>query len=231
MLRIAMNARVALSRRKAPELLDERAITPKELKLLAEPSREFIYQALVAEARTASELATLMDCPTTRLYHHLKLLENAGLILVVAERLVSGIVERRYRAVARRLRLDRRVFGVADPEQQQLASILDYVFDRARDEIERSATAGRIDLGQQPPAPSALLCYRHVLKLTPAQRDRLQQQLRELYAEYEQLSADPAPEGEFYGMVVAAYPTELRAADEPKPRGAQGKRGPRVVRR
>lgn len=226
-----MNAKVTLNRRKVPELLEERAITPQELKLLAEPSREFIYQALVAEPRTASELAELMNCPTTRLYHHLKLLEKAGLIIVVAERLVSGIVERRYRAIARRLRLDRRVFGVDDPDQQQLSSILDYVFDRARDEIERSAAAGRIDLAQQPPDAKALVCYRHVLKLTPDQRDRMLQQLRELYVEYERLSAKPAADGEFYGMVIAGYPSELRAADEPKPRGAQGKRGPRGVRR
>lgn len=231
MIEMHVNAKVMLNRRKAPELLEERAITPQELKLLAEPSREFIYQALVAEPRTASELAELMKCPTTRLYHHLKLLEKSGLIIVVAERLVSGIVERRYRAVARRLRLDRRVFGVDDPGQQQLSSILDYVFDRARDEIERSATAGRIDLAQQPPEAKALVCYRHVLKLTAAQRDRMFQQLRELYAEYEAISANPANDGEFYGMVVAGYPTELRAADEPIPRGAQGKRGPRGVRR
>jgi DNA-binding transcriptional ArsR family regulator len=209
-------------------MADERAISPQDLKLLAEPTREFLYQTLVAGARTATELARLLDCPTTRLYHHLKLLEKHGLIIVVAERMVSGIIERRYRAVARRLRLDRSAFGAPAASDERMKTVLDYVLDRTRDEIERSCAAGKIDLALTPPQPGALLAYRSVLKLTAADRERLLSRLHALYVEYEALSQTAPPEdGEFYGLTVAAYPTELRASDEPKARGALPKRSAR----
>ncbi len=201
---------------------EERAIQPRDLKLLAEPTREFIYQALVSAPRTATELARLMQCPTTRLYHHLNLLEKHGLIVVAAERLVSGIVERRYRAVARRLRLDRGSFGGDAPGDEGLQSILAYVFDRAREDIERSSAAGRIDVACKPPQVGALLAYRNVLKLTAADSERLYQRLHDLYVEFEQISEQTPPEsGDFHGFALAAYPTELSAADETKPRGAR----------
>jgi DNA-binding transcriptional ArsR family regulator len=201
---------------------EELAIQPCDLKLLAEPTREFIYQALVSAPRTATELAQLMNCPTTRLYHHLKLLEKHGLILVVAERLVSGIVERRYRAVARRLRLDRGSFGGEVLGDTSLQTILGYVFDRARDDIERSHAAGRIDLALKPPQPGALLAYRNVLKLTSVDRDRLYRRLHDLYVEFERISSETPPEaGDFHGFALAAYPTELSAAETPISRGAR----------
>jgi DNA-binding transcriptional ArsR family regulator len=201
---------------------EERAIQPRDLKLLAEPTREFIYQALVSAPRTATELGQLMNCPTTRLYHHLKLLEKHGLIVVVAERLVSGIVERRYRAVAKRLRLDRGSFGGEVLGDSSLQTILSYVFDRARDDIERSHAAGHIDLSLRPPQFGSLLAYRNVLKLTRADRDRLYQRLHDLYVEFERISAETPPQsGEFHGFALAAYPTELSAADTPTPRGAR----------
>lgn len=223
-----MNAKPRLPRKPSAELLEERAIQPRDLKLLAEPTREFIYQALVSAPRTATELARLMDCPTTRLYHHLKLLEKHGLILVVAERLVSGIVERRYRAVAKRLRLDRGTFGAGLPGGDALQTILGYVFDRAREDIERSHAAGRIDLALRPPQAGALLAYRNVLKLTPADRDRLCQRLHEIYLEFERISdATPPESGEFHGFALAAYPTELAATQPSAPRAARTRNRPR----
>jgi DNA-binding transcriptional ArsR family regulator len=217
-----MNRKLSAVTRKVPEIEEERAISPRELKLLAEPTREFIFNALVAEARTATELAQLLECPTTRLYHHLKLLEKHALIVVVAERLVSGILERRYRAVARRLRLDRGVFGDDVLGNERLEAILSYNFDQARSDIVRSHAAGLIDLGVKPPASNALMAYRHVLKLSSADRERLLQRLHEFYQEYERLSQQPPPEqGEFVGLLLATYPTEMRAADLPKARGTQ----------
>ncbi len=217
-----MNRKLAQVNRKLAPIADERAISPQDLKLLAEPTREFIFNALVPEPRTATELGELLGCPTTRLYHHLNLLEKHGLIMVVAQRMVSGIVERRYRAVAQRLRLDRNAFGAELPGNERLQTILGYVFDQARGDVEKSHAAGLIDLALKPPDPRALMAYRHVLKLSAADRDRLIDQLHRLYEEYEKLSQDSVPEqGEFVGLVLAAYPTELRAGDQPQPRGAR----------
>jgi len=216
-----MNRKLAALRGPVAVIEEERSISPQDLKLLAEPTREFIFNALVGQARTATELAQQMDCPTTRLYHHLRLLEKHRLIVVVAERLVSGIVERRYRAVARRLRLDRTAFG-AGAGDERLQTILSYVFDQARTDIGRSHAAGLIDLTLKPPAPKA---PDGLSARTETERGGSRSSDRAtacLVCEYEGLSEQTLPDnGEFVGLMLAAYPTELRAADLPKQRGTR----------
>ena len=78
------------------------------LKALAAPSRLRILYALMPTGRVMSvkELAEELGEPQTRLYRHVKVLESAGLIEVAATRIVSGIVEQRYRAAHRDLELD-----------------------------------------------------------------------------------------------------------------------------
>jgi len=76
------------------------------IKALAAPIRLRILYALTrnrSEPRvmSAKELAEELGEPQTKLYRHLKVMESAGLIEVAATRLVSGILEQRYRAVER----------------------------------------------------------------------------------------------------------------------------------
>jgi len=82
------------------------------LRALADPVRLAILSAL--DTRTpdgglavmsVKELAKHLGEPQTKLYRHVKQLEAAGLIEVAATRLVSGILEQRYRARQRDLRL------------------------------------------------------------------------------------------------------------------------------
>jgi len=80
------------------------------LKALAAPTRLRIMYALeVGDSKprvmSVKELAEELDEPQTRLYRHVKVLESAGLIEVAATRMVSGILEQRYRATGRDLRL------------------------------------------------------------------------------------------------------------------------------
>jgi DNA-binding transcriptional ArsR family regulator len=80
------------------------------LKALAAPTRLRIMYALEVggnERRVMSvkELSEELGEPQTRLYRHVKVLESAGLIEVAATRMVSGILEQRYRAIYRDLQL------------------------------------------------------------------------------------------------------------------------------
>ena len=116
------------------------------LRALADPVRLAILSALDTHGpdgelpvMSVKELAQHLGEPQTKLYRHVKQLEAAGLIEVAATRMVSGILEQRYRARQRDLRLSAALFRRhADETEAAVRSAFDAfltgVFDRARKE-------------------------------------------------------------------------------------------------
>ena len=89
-----------------------RAISDVEtLRAIADPLRLSILSTLMMRrgadlpVMSVKELAAELNEPQTKLYRHVKQLEAVGLIKVAASRVVSGIVEQRYRACQRELNL------------------------------------------------------------------------------------------------------------------------------
>ena len=116
------------------------------LRALADPVRLAILSALdtrvpdgALAVMSVKELAQHLGEPQTKLYRHVKQLEAAGLIEVAATRMVSGILEQRYRARQRDLRLSAALIRRhADETEAAVRSAFDAflsgVFDRARQE-------------------------------------------------------------------------------------------------
>src|ERR1043165_9400136 len=108
--RVRMSPASTTSRPDAPAMPDdappeaERLISDAEtLKALSDPLRLRILETMVtraAEPWSVKELATAMGVPQTRLYHHIDLLVERDLIRAAAQRVVSGIIETRYRIAA-----------------------------------------------------------------------------------------------------------------------------------
>ena len=71
------------------------------IKALADPTRLAILRALTRDRlpKSAKEMAEELGQPQTKLYRHLKVLQEAGLIEPAETRVVSGIVETKYRAM------------------------------------------------------------------------------------------------------------------------------------
>jgi DNA-binding transcriptional ArsR family regulator len=115
----------------------------QELRALADPVRLAILSALDRHVpdgelpvMSVKELAQHLGEPQTKLYRHVKQLEAAGLIEVAATRMVSGILEQRYRARQRDLRLSAALFRRhADEAEAAVRSGFDAfligLFDRA----------------------------------------------------------------------------------------------------
>ena len=149
-------------------------LPPYEPRQVLDPSEPVSIGAMVGpeafmEVRYlahAKQLAAEMDCPITRLYYHLKLLQSHGLIFVERTRKVSGIFEKYYRASARAFVIDRNTDGQEDPARSQ--ALLAFVFDQTRLDISNGLRSGRIDSGKLPPEVGALMAYRTVMKLSPA---------------------------------------------------------------
>ncbi|MCA9932781.1 MAG: helix-turn-helix domain-containing protein, partial [Anaerolineales bacterium] len=71
------------------------------LKLLADNNRLMILRHLMAGPATLSQLSKLLSTYPARLRHHVKLLEEAGLVALTNTRVGQGFVEKFYQATAR----------------------------------------------------------------------------------------------------------------------------------
>ena len=74
---------------------------PRQLRALAEVSRARIVGLLRERAASTTELAAALESPKGTVGHHVKVLEEAGLIRVVRTRKVRALTERYYGRVAR----------------------------------------------------------------------------------------------------------------------------------
>ncbi len=192
---------------------DRLSLDPATLKVLADPIRSFVIYSLVPAAKTVKVLAQELGCPTTRLYYHMQQLEKHGLIFVERTALVSGIVEKHYRAAAREWVLDRGSFmSGGSLDRSRSDALLSFVFDQSRIEIAHALEDGRIDPVLRWPAPGALMAVRNVLKLDDAQAARLYERLHDFWVEYDRIAHEPAENGRFYALVAALYPNDMPVA-------------------
>jgi DNA-binding transcriptional ArsR family regulator len=125
------------------------------LKALADPLRLHMLEVLAkspSRTWTVKELAAQMTQPVTRLYHHMKLLEAANLVIDAETRIVSGIVEHRYRCAQRSIKLDEKMFGGADTRDATIATVSGIV-EQAREDLETylqrpDADADQVTMGR-----------------------------------------------------------------------------------
>ena len=163
------------------------------LRALADPIRLAILSALDTHVpggelpvMSVKELAQYLGEPQTKLYRHVKQLEAAGLIEVAATRMVSGILEQRYRARQRDLRLSAALFRQhADETEAAVRSAFDAflagLLDRARKE----------DWPSDSPDKPVMLVFDDRVSLTAAERIRAR--LEEVTQEIAQAEAGEIP--------------------------------------
>jgi DNA-binding transcriptional ArsR family regulator len=195
----------------------ERVISDVEtLKALSDPLRLRIVERMVTRVDdpwTVRELAAALGVPPTRLYHHIELLLERELIRPVERRVVSGIIETRYRIAQLSLRLDRRLFTAdSDESVAVLHDVLTTVFDRTRDEIEDAIRAGLIDTAEEAEPARKLLLSKGLIRLSPRRAAELRSQLMAIVEEFERLEIDdPQPDEPGgapipFGTLLALYP-------------------------
>jgi DNA-binding transcriptional ArsR family regulator len=176
------------------------------LKALAAPTRLRIMYALevgAAEPRVMSvkELAEELAEPQTRLYRHVKVLESAGLIEVAATRMVSGILEQRYRATDRELQLGPGIVRAAPDEAEAAFNTMMHMFSQ---QFIAAYREGRIPDGDVPEGES----YRQPKlmiassRISPARATSIRNQLERISDE---LSRANDPDGVPVNTVIVFY--------------------------
>ena len=129
--------------------VEERTITDLEtLRLLADPLRLSILGAFPPLARrpmSVKEIAEKIDEGQTKLYRHVKKLEEAGLLRIVETRVVSGIIEKRYLPAQKRMTIEASVLA-QEPEQDHFTDTVVAMMDSTRDRLRAGIRAGRVPL-------------------------------------------------------------------------------------
>lgn len=181
--------------------MDVREIdTVEELRALADPVRLAILTALDAQGPDAElpvlsvkELAQRLDEPQTKLYRHVKQLEAAGLIHVAATRMVSGILEQRYQASQRSMRLSR---GLASQHADETVLAVRSAFDTFLNGFAARARAADWPRDSQ----DRSVVYLGESGVTPAAADRIRARLQELIDEVEAAEPGDVPIGVAIGF-------------------------------
>jgi len=192
----------------------ERLISDVEtLKALSDPLRLRILETMVARQSTdwsVKELAVALDVPQTRLYHHVELLLERDLLRLASQRLVSGIIESRYRVAALSFRLDSQLLAGDSPAADEAGrELMHGVFDSAREEVGQAlrdylAVNPGADLtGGGDPDPSRPLVTRGLAMLPPTQAAEFKTRLLALMGEYD--AASTASDAVPFGFLVALY--------------------------
>ena len=163
----------------------------RQLRALGNPIRTRMLEHLCREPLTATQLGHLMEIAPARAHYHMKQLADCGLVELIEIRETAGIMEKFYRAVARRFHMDKTV--AHDPAGHSMArNALVIEVRSAVDAFEQrlQATNGGPDDGT---LPADVLGGVLNFTLTPVRYERLISRLRALLREFETASPGGVP--------------------------------------
>jgi DNA-binding transcriptional ArsR family regulator len=200
----------------------------KTVQIMADPLRSQILELFGEEPLTVKQVADRLGLAPNRLYYHVNLLEQHGLLRVVETRMVGNMVEKLYHTAAERfeIKADLLSFSTAagqkDAEQLVLSSL-----DATREDLLRSMEARRLRrLQGDELEPRQATVTRCLSRLSDAQATDLLARLDALIEEFAQAGKEPSPGGgreggeqsntQTYALAVAFYPTwSFPEEDEP----------------
>jgi DNA-binding transcriptional ArsR family regulator len=195
------------------QTLEIQGIEP--LKMLSDPLRMRLVEVLRRHPATVKELAAVVELAPRSLYYHINLLERHGLIRVVRTRVVSGIIEKTYRATAY-------VFAFAQLSASGGAAMAETVgaqFHSTQQEFAASLQAGRL-----PGDPGYQLEW-DLLTLSSADADAFVHRFAALLEEFQARSAAAEADQpvDTYRLLFTFFRTYFRGARrEPQPEKGSG---------
>ena len=87
----------------------------EQLKAVSDPIRWRMLSMLTTKPMTGAQLARVLDIPRARAHYHLKILKNAGLLVFEKEQYNRGMIEKYYRAIAKRIFTSKMVESENEP--------------------------------------------------------------------------------------------------------------------
>lgn len=158
--------------------------------VIGDPIRMEIVE-LLDRPRSVKELAEAMQVPRTRLYHHIGLLVDAGIIRIVESRAVGALTERIYQVSARSYQPSAEFLSSADPKRQAQV-MLDALFGATRADFVRAVEDGIISLEHREDEEESTEISRRTLRLTDEQLTRLIKEVGQIYQRFGELRSEEA---------------------------------------
>lgn len=200
--------------------IDERFVINdlETLKVLADPLRLRIIEAIGDKPHTVKQVAKMLGLPPNKLYYHVNLLEEHGLIRVVDTRIVSGIIEKIYLIRAHTYSPAKGLLSPSDLDEQgdnSVSLLLDSIFEDARAKVVASMRAGLIDISDKDTdpdeaTPSLSKVGTMRFMLTDDQAAAFAKNLADLVSEYQGLDTENtenhAADIKPYRLVLCYFP-------------------------
>ncbi|HTI14192.1 MAG TPA: winged helix-turn-helix domain-containing protein [Dictyobacter sp.] len=176
-----------------PELPLELIVnSAQQFKALGDPLRMRILRIVQHQPATAKQVAQALQVAPGTIGYHLQVLEEAGLVQVVARRVTHGIIARYYTRTARIFKFDfpKEVHGETSISLDIIqAAQQDFVETEAQEEGYDDLDGCRVALPR--------------VRLSLERRGYYRQRLDDLVTEF--LSEIPDPQGQVYDLLVAFF--------------------------
>jgi DNA-binding transcriptional ArsR family regulator len=200
------------SNEQLPELAEEFVIENLEtLKVMTDPLRLQILELFLEGPRTVKQIAAELAITPTKLYYHINLLEEHGLIRVVNTRVVSGIIEKQYFLTAYSFRPAPALLSPGTAGDEGFSQLVSTVLGRTADDIVKSIKAGLIDPAHGDPEHPTVMLIQNLARLTEEQAQAFIARLRDLLEEVG--ACDTQNENDkMYGLTIAFYPSTKRVS-------------------
>lgn len=167
------------------------------LKVIADPHRMRMIEAIGSEQLTAKEWAERLDEGVHKLYYHIRLLEKHGLVVVVDTQVVSGIIEKRYALSAHRFEIKPGLLSAVDDGDEALDSMVSSMLDNTSSAMRSAYRAGVLNLDDK----EHTMFFRARLNLT---RERAAELVRRVTEVIKEIGGDEKS-GDTYGLTLAFH--------------------------
>ncbi len=176
------------------------------LKVLTDAFRIQIIQSL-GQPQTVKTVAQQLGVTPTKLYYHINMLEQHGLIRVASTRIVSGILEKSYQITANSFEVASS-FASPSATLEDALGFMTSVLDAGKLEMRRAYNSGQFKMPTSPTeSKRATLLTRTILSLTEVRAKKFRDRMGKLLEEF---SDGQSAETQDFSLTIAFHPTVTR---------------------
>ena len=107
----------------------------KLLKVISDPTRKKIIDALYDKPLTASEISKIISYPKDKIYYHIKKLQSNGILIIAESEIVKGINQNKFINAAKKFEIDSTLIGEEAPQSTDKNNDIETV-DHENDTVE-----------------------------------------------------------------------------------------------